>query len=135
MARTIISTLDKLRNGTLRVFLLAKSSSGTSLEGILRTYISRPQLAVSVVMLMKDTDELQCQGEGTIKEIKFASFGNPGGTCGSFFTGDCAAPKTEHIVKRLCLGKSHCVIHLTDKLFRTLPCLTGEARLAVEAVC
>ncbi|KAL9272366.1 Beta-galactosidase 7-like protein, partial [Drosera capensis] len=79
--------------------------------------------------------ELQCQGEGTIKEIKFASFGSPGGTCGSFFTGDCAAPKTEHIVKRLCLGKSHCVIHVTDKLFGTLPCLTGEARLAVEAVC
>lgn len=40
----------------------------------------------------KSTLELACQGR-PISSIKFASFGNPQGSCGSFQKGSCEATK------------------------------------------
>ncbi|GAB2272251.1 Beta-galactosidase 7 [Dionaea muscipula] len=80
--------------------------------------------------------ELQCQGDRKISRIRFASFGNPAGNCGSFDIGECHSSMSKHIVQKLCLGKNRCIIHVTQKTFGTLHCLSGEARTkGVAAGC
>ncbi|XP_028090173.1 beta-galactosidase 15-like [Camellia sinensis] len=77
--------------------------------------------------------ELSCQG-GTISEIKFASYGNPRGSCGSFERGTCESPNTTTIIKNACVGKGSCVIDASEFTFPNNCKLVGQ-RLAVEAIC
>ncbi|THG04592.1 hypothetical protein TEA_004670 [Camellia sinensis var. sinensis] len=77
--------------------------------------------------------ELSCQG-GTISEIKFASYGNPRGSCGSFERGTCESPNTTTIIENACVGKESCVIDASEFTFPNNCKLVGQ-RLAVEAIC
>lgn len=48
------------------------------------------------------TLELSCQGGNVFSRIKFASFGLPEGSCGSFNKGTCHAENTLPVVKDRC---------------------------------
>ena len=45
--------------------------------------------------------ELSCQGGQVISEIKFASFGDPKGTYGSFEKGSCESPNSLSVIKQV----------------------------------
>ncbi|XP_010518958.1 PREDICTED: beta-galactosidase 15-like [Tarenaya hassleriana] len=84
----------------------------------------------------KNTLELSCNGK-PISAIKFASFGNPGGVCGSFEKGTCEGSNdAEAILAKECVGKEKCSIDVSADIFGAADCDGGFARkLAVEAVC
>ena len=55
--------------------------------------------------------ELSCgRNGGMIKAVRFASWGTPFGSCGSFGADDNCAVPAERLVERLCLGRSNCTL-------------------------
>ncbi|XP_059669779.1 beta-galactosidase 7-like [Cornus florida] len=81
------------------------------------------------------TLELSCQGARVISDIKFASFGDPIGTCGSFATGSCESPNSKDVLVQNCLGKQSCSVNVTEWTFDPSGCQILPKRLAVEAIC
>ncbi|KAJ4846091.1 Beta-galactosidase 15 [Turnera subulata] len=76
--------------------------------------------------------ELSCQNR-PISAIKFASFGNPKGRCGSFEKGTCeGANDALSIVQKACVGKETCTIDVSEKVFGLTNCGKITKRLAVE---
>ncbi|KAJ7971467.1 Beta-galactosidase [Quillaja saponaria] len=82
-----------------------------------------------------NTLELACQGGQVISEIKFASFGEPKGACGSFKIGDCESPNALAVINKQCLGKESCSINVNELTLGPTSCKGIENRLAVEAIC
>lgn len=80
--------------------------------------------------------ELGCQNR-PISDIKFASFGDTRGSCGSFSKGSCQGNKDAlDIVKTACVGKESCSLHVSEEVFGSASCDTNiRKRLAVEAIC
>ncbi|XP_019417218.1 PREDICTED: beta-galactosidase 10 isoform X2 [Lupinus angustifolius] len=78
---------------------------------------------------------VMCPGDTIISAIKFASFGNPSGTCGSYLKGDCHDPNSNTVVEKACLNKKECAIDLTEENFKTNLCPGLSRKLAVEAIC
>ncbi|QCE15155.1 beta-galactosidase [Vigna unguiculata] len=78
---------------------------------------------------------LTCPSNTHISAVKFASFGTPSGSCGSYLKGDCHDPNSSTVVEKACLNKNDCVIKLTEENFKTNLCLGLTRKLAVEAVC
>ncbi|KAJ7552724.1 hypothetical protein O6H91_06G067100 [Diphasiastrum complanatum] len=79
--------------------------------------------------------ELQCPTGNLITDIKFASYGNPQGACGSFKKGSCHAESTLLVVKQACMGQESCSLTLSWKTFGVNPCPGLSKSLAVEAIC
>lgn len=52
--------------------------------------------------------ELSCQGGRVFSDIKFASFGEPQGSCGSFRRGSCEAPYAMAVIRQV---RNHICIH------------------------
>lgn len=69
-----------------------------------------------------------------ITSIKFASFGTPQGTCGSFNHGECSSDNVLAQVQEECVGLESCSIAVSTKKFGD-PCEGVKKSLAVEAVC
>lgn len=92
-----------------------------SFERTRRTYIPRLHL--------------RCARNQYISSIKFASFGTPLGTCGSFVQGPCHAPTSYAVLRRRCIGKQKCAVAITNSNFGQDPCPNVLKRLSVEAVC
>ena len=83
----------------------------------------------------KNVLELSCNGK-PISAIKFASFGNPGGDCGSFEKGTCeASNNAAAILTQECVGKEKCSIDVSEDKFGAAECGALAKRLAVEAIC
>ncbi|CAI9782706.1 unnamed protein product [Fraxinus pennsylvanica] len=80
--------------------------------------------------------ELSCQGR-PISAIKFASFGDVQGTCGSYDKGSCTSETDAlSIVQSACVGKESCTVSASESTFGTADCADGiSKRLIVEAVC
>ncbi|CAF2059895.1 BnaCnng74020D [Brassica napus] len=79
--------------------------------------------------------ELSCDRK-PISAIKFASFGNPDGNCGSFEKGTCESSKnTVEILTQECVGKEKCSIDVSTEKFGAPDCSGATRRLAVEAIC
>ncbi|PPD99769.1 hypothetical protein GOBAR_DD03175 [Gossypium barbadense] len=78
---------------------------------------------------------LRCSPGQSISFIKFASFGTPLGTCGSYQQGPCHAPASYAIVEKKCVGKQRCVVTIANSNFGQDPCPNVLKRLSVEAVC
>lgn len=76
---------------------------------------------------------LQCAPGQTISSIKFASFGTPFGTCGSFYQGRCHAANSHDVFDKTCTGQESCSVGISD--FGTDPCPGVLKRLTVEAIC
>ncbi|XP_033131785.1 beta-galactosidase 15 [Brassica rapa] len=83
----------------------------------------------------KSIIELSCDRK-PISAIKFASFGNPDGNCGSFVKGTCeSSNNTVDILTQECVGKEKCSIDVSTKRFGTPDCSGAVRSLAVEAIC
>ncbi|KAJ9674818.1 hypothetical protein PVL29_024006 [Vitis rotundifolia] len=78
---------------------------------------------------------LQCAPGQSISTIKFASFGTPSGTCGSFQKGTCHAPNSQAILEKNCIGQEKCSVLISNSYFGADPCPNVLKRLSVEAVC
>ncbi|XP_027357220.1 beta-galactosidase 15-like [Abrus precatorius] len=79
--------------------------------------------------------ELACDENQVISEIKFASFGVPEGECGSFKKGHCESDEALYVVKRRCVGRQRCLIHVNKNVLGPTGCKVPQNRLVVEAVC
>ncbi|KAG5379920.1 hypothetical protein IGI04_027762 [Brassica rapa subsp. trilocularis] len=83
----------------------------------------------------KNIIELSCDRK-PISAIKFASFGNPYGNCGSFVKGTCeSSNNTVDILTQECVGKEKCSIDVSSEKFGAPDCSGAARRLAVEAIC
>ncbi|KAL6510901.1 Beta-galactosidase 8 [Orobanche gracilis] len=69
-----------------------------------------------------------------ISKIKFASFGTPRGTCGSFSHGRCRSGTAHSIVEQACIGSRSCKLGVSVTTFGD-PCAGVAKSLAVEASC
>lgn len=81
------------------------------------------------------TVNLKCPENTHISTVKFASFGNPTGSCGSYAKGDCHDPNSISVVEKVCLNQNKCAIELTEEKFRKGLCPSVTKKLAVEVVC
>ncbi|KAL3744635.1 hypothetical protein ACJRO7_013837 [Eucalyptus globulus] len=82
----------------------------------------------------KKTLKLACQGR-PISAVKFASFGDPQGSCGSFAKGSCEGSNDAvAILQNACVGKESCSIDVSEKTFGSTTCGSTK-RLAVEVTC
>ncbi|CAG7910776.1 unnamed protein product [Brassica rapa] len=81
--------------------------------------------------------ELSCNNR-PISAVKFASFGNPSGLCGSFAAGTCEGAKdAAKIVAKECVGKLNCTMNVSSHKFGStnLDCGDSPKRLFVELEC
>ncbi|XP_034682877.1 beta-galactosidase 3 [Vitis riparia] len=85
--------------------------------------------------LHKPKVHLRCGPGQSISSIKFASYGTPLGTCGSFQQGPCHAPDSYTIVEKRCIGRQRCAVTISNTNFAQDPCPNVLKRLSVEAVC
>ncbi|XP_047327382.1 beta-galactosidase 13-like [Impatiens glandulifera] len=66
---------------------------------------------------LKTGAHLFCTEGKVIKKVEFASFGNPGGSCGAFIQGTCHAPSSQSVAEKNCLGKKSCAVPLDRTIF------------------
>lgn len=80
--------------------------------------------------------ELSCQGR-PISAIKFASFGDVQGACGSYENGSCTGRNDAlSIVQNACVGKESCTVTGSESIFGAANCADGiSKKLIVEARC
>ncbi|XP_062094065.1 beta-galactosidase 10 [Humulus lupulus] len=78
---------------------------------------------------------LQCPENTLVSAVKFASFGNPSGNCGSYTKGDCHDPNSISVIEKFCRNKNNCAIELSEENFSTSLCPGVTKKLAVEAIC
>ncbi|KAK1356639.1 putative Beta-galactosidase [Heracleum sosnowskyi] len=80
---------------------------------------------------------LRCEAGESISTIKFASFGTPLGTCGSFRKGACHSPDSHAIIEKMCVGRESCKVTASNSYFQADPCPCPNVlkRLSIEAIC
>lgn len=78
---------------------------------------------------------LQCAKGQTISFIKFASFGTPLGTCGTYQQGMCHSPTSYSVLNKRCMGQHKCSVAIANGNFGKDPCPNVLKRLTVEAIC
>ncbi|XP_054824803.1 beta-galactosidase 15-like [Prosopis cineraria] len=80
--------------------------------------------------------DLICNVGQVISEIKFASFGQPNGSCGSFQHGSCSSPQALSAINKLCTGKQECSFQVSEEVLGATGCGKDKHnRLALEAIC
>ena len=96
--------------------------------------------APSEIVLCSDVSEgndlqIACALGQVVKEIRFAAFGMPQGSCKeSPLVGQCHAKTTRFVLEDLCVGKNKCEVPATREMFGD-PCAGHAKRLLVTAVC
>lgn len=83
----------------------------------------------------KATVSLKCPTSTRISSVKFASFGDPVGSCGSYAVGECHDPNSVSVVQKVCLNKNECAMEASQESFDMKLCPNLVKRLAVEVVC
>ncbi|XP_031374014.1 beta-galactosidase-like [Punica granatum] len=81
------------------------------------------------------TLELSCLSGHTMSEIRFASYGNPQGSCRNFSSRTCESATSKSVVQEACLGKQWCSVPVSDANLGSSGCTFTVPWLAVEAVC
>jgi hypothetical protein len=94
---------------------------------------------VSATGLCDTADEggsltLNCPAGEVITEVNFASYGTPGGSCGSLTTGSCNAGSSISVVSDACKGMNSCTLYAGNDSFGD-PCRGTVKTLAVEVAC
>ncbi|TVU36334.1 hypothetical protein EJB05_18266 [Eragrostis curvula] len=79
--------------------------------------------------------QLSCPKGKNISSIKFASFGNPSGTCRSYQQGSCHHPNSVSVVEKSCLSMNNCTVSLSNESFGKDLCPGVTKTLAIEADC
>ncbi|MEO5729220.1 MAG: M12 family metallo-peptidase [Byssovorax sp.] len=80
------------------------------------------------------TATLSCPAGKVITSVSFASYGTPGGSCGSFSTSSCNAASSASVVNNACLNKASCAVAATNQVFGD-PCGGTVKRLSVQYAC
>ncbi|KAL1541896.1 Beta-galactosidase 10 [Salvia divinorum] len=83
----------------------------------------------------KATVSLKCPASTKISAVKFASFGDPVGSCGTYAVGGCHDPNSVSVVQKVCLNKEECELELSHESFDVNSCPNVAKRLAVEVLC
>lgn len=78
---------------------------------------------------------LKCNPGQLISSIKFASFGTPQGSCGSFQQGGCHALHSYDVFEKSCIGQQSCNVTVGAEVFGGDPCPNIMKKLSVEAIC
>ncbi|XP_058090936.1 beta-galactosidase 13-like [Magnolia sinica] len=78
---------------------------------------------------------LKCPHHKVIKEIEFASFGDPSGVCGNYTMGSCNHPEAKNVVEKACLDKTSCDVPITEEAFSGGVCSGITRTLAIQARC
>ncbi|XP_076883903.1 beta-galactosidase 6-like [Bidens hawaiensis] len=76
---------------------------------------------------------LTCDQGWKITSVRFASFGNPKGDCGTFTQGSCHTDALP-VVQQVCIGKNKCSVPVATATFGN-PCPGVTKSLAIEALC
>ncbi|KAM0869000.1 hypothetical protein ACQ4PT_040959 [Festuca glaucescens] len=79
--------------------------------------------------------QLSCPKGKKISSIKFASFGDPSGTCRSYQQGSCHHPSSLSVVEKACLNIDSCTVTLSEDGFGKDLCPGVAKTLAIEADC
>ncbi len=77
---------------------------------------------------------LTCPSGQVINDVKFASYGTPGGSCGSFTTGACNASNSASVVLDACKGMDICTLKASNDAFGD-PCFGTGKKLAAQVAC
>ncbi len=77
---------------------------------------------------------LNCPSGQVINEVTFASYGTPGGSCGSFTTGSCNASNSVSVVSEACKGKNNCTVYAGNDSFGD-PCSGMVKKLTAQVAC
>ncbi len=77
---------------------------------------------------------LSCPSGQVVKEVVFASYGIPDGSCGSFTTGSCMANNSMTVVSDACKGRSSCTVYAGNDKFGD-PCGGTVKKLAAQVAC
>ncbi|MCE0482336.1 beta-galactosidase [Datura stramonium] len=92
-----------------------------------------------IVEDLKEGAQLECPEKNqVIKQVEFASYGNPDGACGNLYLGNCTSPNSLKVVQNHCLGKNTCAIPVEREAFDDPtkdPCPNTFKTLAVQAKC
>ncbi|XP_020581169.1 beta-galactosidase 2-like isoform X2 [Phalaenopsis equestris] len=78
---------------------------------------------------------LNCEQGKKMTNIKFASFGNPRGSCGNYSLGSCHAKKSEDVFVKKCVGQQSCSVAVISEVFGGDPCPGVLKVSVVEAIC
>lgn len=77
---------------------------------------------------------VSCPQGQVISDIRFASYGTPTGSCGSFSKSSCHAANSISIVKSRCVGKASCSVDASNSVFGD-PCVGTIKTVAIDAIC
>ncbi|KAL8464878.1 hypothetical protein ACS0TY_034382 [Phlomoides rotata] len=83
----------------------------------------------------KASVRLKCPMNTKISAVKFASFGDPVGSCGSYAVGECHDPSSISRVEKVCLNKNECEVEVVRRGEKELCPNVQVKRLAVEVGC
>jgi hypothetical protein len=78
---------------------------------------------------------ITCPSGSIISAIRFASYGNPEGSCGSYTEGPCHALKSMKLVSRECLNQTTCSMTPSHGLFDLSECHDEAMQLYAEVLC
>ena len=81
------------------------------------------------------TLSITCPQQSIIKNIEFASWGTPTGTCGNFNIGKCHAQNSMNISRQLCLNKNSCTIRADTNTFNGDPCDGTRKQFDIQVEC
>jgi len=104
-------------------------------------FIFLNKLAVSHTLICAVGDQedkvstITCPSGLIISAIRFASYGNSGGSCGSYTVGPCHAPSSMNIVSNECLNQSTCSMTPSHGLFDYNECHNDVMKLYAEVLC
>ena len=77
---------------------------------------------------------IKCPGDQIIKQIVFASYGTPGGTCGSYTKSGCDAATSLSVVQAACVNRNTCTVNSDNCTFGD-PCPFVVKSFSIEGVC
>jgi len=78
---------------------------------------------------------ISCPSGSFVRTINFASYGLPGGYCGTLFSyGECHSSNSMSVVENTCLNQANCTIPAQNEVFGD-PCGGTRKSLYIEAVC
>jgi hypothetical protein len=80
---------------------------------------------------------ISCPSGTVVRNINFASYGTPTGSCGAFSKGSCDSTNSMSVVTNACLNKGNCVVFALNEYFGD-PCpgtTGGLRRLSIQATC
>ncbi|XP_073295931.1 beta-galactosidase 3-like isoform X1 [Primulina huaijiensis] len=136
--RNLIVLFEELGRDASNIYLVKRTISSVCADA----FEDNPEVAnyqtestTAPKMLHQAKVHLQCAPSQSISIIKFASFGNPTGTCGNFRLGTCHANNSLALVEKMCIGKQSCQLSVSNSFFGMDPCPGQLKKLSVEAAC